>query len=387
MRIGLILFGHLRSFRNTHNSYKKFLDVLQQSGTVDVFCHTWDIEESVTASWWKEHKAGDIPPANVKPNEIVEKYNPVRYFIEPSRQFDDSDYKVNSTIPVAGILSMLHSQRRSFHLLEEYCSESNVVYDVVVKTRYDLLYEIAPSFSELLTRCIANKCLYLPTSNPYELAGSYSDVFAVGPLSLAREYFRFADEFKKAMERHQQSGYKMFLPEHCLTLYLRDNNIDANELDGLRIHILRLNGDKFQVNTDRHFSSNQPLCFFSETIRTNKGILHGKTDLITNNTRHLVRKYTGWIDGEADNKSFQYYVDFYNGSWLPVRYISRLASKAKHNTVFTVQVMKGFFEEAMRNARYGQVKKILLASLLATFGGYGFFFFRVFKNISSSKNI
>ena len=109
MRIGLVLFGHLRSFRSAHESYKQFLKTLQQTGDVDVFCHTWDIEESITASWWKEHKPGDIPPSNVKANEVEEKYRPVRYVIEPSKQFDDKDFKIRSAIPVAGILSMLRT--------------------------------------------------------------------------------------------------------------------------------------------------------------------------------------------------------------------------------------------------------------------------------------
>ena len=105
MRIGLVLFGHLRSFRSTHDSYKQFLKILQRSGDVDVFCHTWDIEESVTASWWKEHKPGDTPSATVNANEIIEKYRPVKYTIEPSRQFDDAGYDIKSAIPIAGILS------------------------------------------------------------------------------------------------------------------------------------------------------------------------------------------------------------------------------------------------------------------------------------------
>ena len=73
MRIGLVLFGHLRSYRQTLSSFETFLKTLQQAGDVDVFCHTWDIEESVTASWWKEHKPGDIPPATVNEIEIKEK--------------------------------------------------------------------------------------------------------------------------------------------------------------------------------------------------------------------------------------------------------------------------------------------------------------------------
>jgi hypothetical protein len=385
MKIGLVLFGHLRSFRSTHGSFEQFIKILQLSGDVDVFCHTWDIEESVTASWWKEHKQGDIPPATVNANEIQEKYKPVRYSIERSRQFDDSGYKIKSSIPLAGILSMLHSQQQAFELLQQYSIENNITYDVVIKSRYDLLYEIAPSFSNIINECITNNCLYLPTSNPYELGGSFSDVFVLGPAKLVSEYFSFVTNFRTAVDQYEQKGYKEFLPELCLTLYLEGKKIHIYELTGLRIHILRLNGDKFQINTDKNFEDNKPLCFFGETIKTNKRILPGQSNIIAGNTESLVKKYMGWIDTEANTTTLQQYADFYNGTWIGISTVQRLAAKGKSNPIFGTNVMKNFFEEAMRNSTYGQIKKFLLASTLLTSSGYGFFFFRVLKTLALAQ--
>lgn len=386
MRIGLVLFGHLRSFRSTHDSYKQFLKTLQRSGDVDVFCHTWNIEESVTASWWKENKPGDIPPATVNENEIKEKYQPVRYIIEPSRQFDGSGYSINSSIPVAGILSMLHSQQQAFRLLEEYSAANNVNYDVVIKARYDLLYEIAPGFSQLINKCIEDDCLYLPTSNPYELGGSFSDVFVLGTMKLVKEYFSFITNFKNAIQIYQQKGYKEFLPELCLTEYLREKKMCIKELAGLRIHILRLNGDKFQINTDRSFPGNNPLCFYRNSIEANKRIHPDQAMVIINRGEKLAKKYTSWIDTDANNEMLQQYADFYNGSWIEISTVKRLALKGRNNPVFASNVMKNFFEEAMRNGKYNAAQKFLVASTLANASGYGFFFFRVWKNLTFSKN-
>ena len=387
MRIGLVLFGHLRSFRAAHESYKSFLATLEQVGDVDVFCHTWDIAESVTASWWKEHEPGDKPPATVNASEIEEKYNPARYFIEPSRQFDDSGYNVNSSIPVAGILSMLHSQREAFRLLEQHSEEKSVRYDVVLKSRYDLLYEIAPSFPQVISECLKNNCLYLPTSNPYELGGSYSDVFVIGPLQLIKEYFSFADNFKFALDSYRQKGYGMFLPEHCLTLYLREKSLMLRELSGLRIQILRLNGDKFQINSDKNFSGNDPVCFFRDTIEANKKILGFHENLIEYNSVILAKKYMSWIDEGAENSELQHYADLYLGKWISVSRIKRLAQLSRHKTVFSAHVMKSFFEESLHNATYSNVQKFLFVSTLTAYAGYGFFFFRVLKNIFINKRI
>jgi hypothetical protein len=381
MRIGLVLFGHLRSYRQTLSSFETFLKTLQESGTVDVFCHTWDIEESVTASWWKEHKPGDTPPATVNENEIKERYQPVRYIIEPSRQFDDSGYNIKSAIPVAGILSMLHSQQQAFLLLKQHSADNNVRYDVVIKSRYDLLYEIAPGFSQLLNKCIEDNCLYLPTSNPYELGGSFSDVFVLGTLKLVNEYFSFIPNFKNAIETYQQKGYKEFLPELCLTEYLRSKSINVRETTGLRIHILRLNGDKFQINTDKNFSGNAPLCFSRDSIATNKRIQPEQSMTPINRSEKLAKKYTSWVDNDASNDVLQLYADFYNGSWIDTSLVKRLALKGNGNPVFGENVMKNFFEEAIRNAKFGTAKKFLIAAILARDSGYGSFFFRVFKKV------
>lgn len=386
MRIGLVLFGHLRSFRSAHESYKQFLKTLQQTGDVDVFCHTWDIEESITASWWKEHKPGDIPPSNVKANEVEEKYRPVRYVIEPSKQFDDKDFKIRSAIPVAGILSMLHSQQRAFNLLEHHSRENNIMYDIVIKSRYDLLYEIAPLFSNTINECIINDCLYLPTSNPYELGGSFSDVFVLGPMKLVKGYFGFSQEFKSAIETYQQKGYKEFLPELCLTMYLMEKKIAIRELVGLRIHILRMNGDKFQINADANFTGNAPLCFYYGSIEANKGILPSHSLIIKPNSEKLVHKYMAWVNKEADTETLQQYGALYNGDWIGLAKTKELAKKGKESKVLSASVMKNFFEEVIRNAKYGQVKKVLLVSTLTASAGYGFFFFRVLKRVIFNKN-
>jgi len=379
MKVGLVLFGHLRSFRSTHDSYKNLLNTLQKLGDVDVFCHTWDIEESVTASWWKEHKPGDIPPSTVDVKSIENSYKPARYFIEPSRQFDDSGYNIKSSIPVAGILSMLHSQLQAFRLLEQYSKETGISYDVVIKARYDLLYEIAPSFSGIVKECVTNNCLYLPTSNPYELSGSFSDVFVLGSGKLINEYFDFAANFKTVVEHYQQKGYKELLPELCLTQYLVGKKMIIRELDGLRIHILRLNGEKFQINTDKNFADNKPLCFFRSTIDTNKKFFPESNSTIVDNTPMLVKKYMSWTDPGADANKLEQYADLYSGKWVGTSSIRRLATKGKSSSVFSPNVMKDFFEEAMFNAKYGQAKKILLAFILAIWSGYGAFFFRVLK--------
>jgi hypothetical protein len=383
MRIAIVLFGHLRSYRQTIFSFENLKNILSRSGNVDVFCHTWDIEESVTAAWWKEHKPDEPPPAIVDVRKIEQIYSPALYSVEPSRQFDDKGYSVNSKIPIPGILSMLYSQMRAFNLLEEYEKQNGFKYDVVVKTRYDLLYEIAGDFANCVS---ADDGIFLPSSNPYELIGSCSDIFAIGSRKSMEEYFGFCVNFKEALVIYQRKGYQQLLPELCMTVYLDHKNIKRQELHGLRLHILRMSGEKFQVNTDKNFQNNGPLCFYLETILTNRQLLPGKENMLLENNDLLVKKYMSWVDTGATKETLQQYADLYNGKWIGMSLVKRLLSKTKNNSVFNPHVMKNFFEETMRNAEYGMTKKLVLASVLTAYSGQGLFFFRVLKNISFSKN-
>jgi hypothetical protein len=383
MKIGLVLFGHLRSYRQTLTSFNSLRKTLQRSGDFDVFCHTWDIEESVTASWWKEHKLGDSPPATVKRNEIEEFYRPTRCNIEPSLQFDDSNFSIKSSIPVAGTLSMLHTQQRAFELLKQYELEKGFRYDVVLKARYDLLYEIAPRFNETIKACSTNSIVYLPSSNPYELIGSSSDIFAVGNGIEMEKYFSFCSKFREAIDLYEKEGYNEFTPEFCMTVYLDKIGVNRKELKDLRIHILRKSGEKFQINTDKFFLENGPLCFYKGTIEIARKVLSKTPGTIDNNSFHLAKKYVSWIDSTASEDLYLQYADFYLGKWIKTSLISRLARKGKNNPVFTPNVMKNFFEEAMRNASYGSLKKLILAIILLLRSGYGFFYFRVWKNIKN----
>jgi hypothetical protein len=377
MRIGLVLFGNLRSFRNTLSSFNFLRKTLEQAGTVDVFFHTWDIEESATNSWWKNHKADNPPPPTVNSSEIEEAYRPVKFIIEPSIQFDDSGYKVEASIPVAGILSMLHTQLRAFELLKQYEEENKFRYDVVIKTRFDLLYEIAPEFINSLNNCVKQGCVYLPSSNPYELAEASSDIFAAGSRTEIEKYFSFCSNFRKATEIYFQAGYRQLIPELCMTVYLKQTGVSTRELSGMRLHILRMNNEKFQINCDRNFHNNLPQCFYTETITANLLVLPGEGNIYARNKIRLVKKYMGWIDPDANSNALDQYAEFYIGKWIGIAAIKRLAVRERNSSIFTNGLMKNFFGGALYSAHYGFFKKCRVAFTLLQNTRYGWFYFRL----------
>ena len=377
MRIGVVLFGHLRSYKDTHSSFEKLKKELSQKGDVDFFCHTWDIKESLSPAWWKTNEKNNPLPPLVDEAELVSMYAPAGYQIEASRQFEEPELGIKSLTSLAGMCSMLYSQLRAFELLKKHEEKTGQPYDVVVKTRYDLLYDLAPDFAALPGLSIQNDCIYLPSSNPYELAGAFSDVFAIGSRRQMQSYFSFNDNLDEAAQIYKEKGYREMIPELFMSVYLKNRNVPIREASGIRIQILRTNGEKFSINSDKHFQANTPLCFYKPSIEKCISFLPSESNEVANNSARLVKKYLSWI--LQDEKKIDDYASFNKGNWISLDKIVHLINISKQKRIFADHVLRDFFEISFWNAKYNLFNSALLATLLAVKGRYGLLYFNIMK--------
>jgi len=377
MRIGVVLFGHLRSYKDTHSSFEKLKKELSQKSEVDFFCHTWDIKESLSPAWWKTNEKNNALPPLVNEAELVSMYAPAGYQIEASRQFEEPELGIKSLTSLAGMCSMLYSQLRAFELLKKHEEKTGQPYDVVVKTRYDLLYDLAPDFAALPGLSIQNDCIYLPSSNPYELAGAFSDVFAIGSRRQMQSYFSFNDNLDEAAQIYKEKGYREMIPELFMSVYLKNRNVSIREASGIRIQILRTNGEKFSINSDKHFEANTPLCFYKPSIEKCISFLPSGSNEVTNNSARLVKKYLSWI--LQDEKKIDDYASFNKGNWISLDKIVHLINISKQKRIFADHVLRDFFEISFWNAKYNLFNSALLATLLAVKGRYGLLYFNIMK--------
>jgi len=379
MRIGVVLFGHLRSYKDTHSSFEKLKRELSQKGDVDFFCHTWDVKESLSPAWWKTNEKNNELPPFVDEAELVSMYAPAGYQVEASRQFEEPELGIRSLIPLAGMCSMLYSQLQAFKLLKKHEEKIGQQYDVVIKTRYDLLYDLAPDFAALPGLSIQYDCIYLPSSNPYELAGAFSDVFAIGSRQQMQTYFSFNDNLKEAAQIYKEKRYREMVPELLMSVYLKYRNVSVREASGIRIQIVRANGDKFSINSDKHFEGNSPLCFYKPSIEKCISFLPSGSSEVANNNKRLVKKYLSWILTNENETKLEQYASFNTGNWISLNSIMQLINLSKHQKVFADHVLRDFFEMSFWNARYSVFKSTLLATLLAVKGGYGLLYFSIIK--------
>jgi len=142
MKIALILSGQPRRYRNGYKELKKwFLDRYN----IDVYLHAWKAKEFHKFNFFNGGKLEKIHHVdeNLYDN-LVNWYQPKGYLFEKSIQFDGKDIKGQNNQRLNSQMGMWMSLKRAWDLVEN----SGIQYDLIFKTRYDLLF----------THRVANNC-------------------------------------------------------------------------------------------------------------------------------------------------------------------------------------------------------------------------------------
>jgi hypothetical protein len=134
-RIAVCMSGQARTWRSAENNIRRFFNVKKIDGIteehevqVDYFCHTWDHN-----SWWRGDKwspDNDEPLSSEELEDFKTVFDAKRVEITPHqhrvwcRMWD----------------SLFYSFMRSIRLKAEYELEHDFEYDLVIKARYDIIY-------------------------------------------------------------------------------------------------------------------------------------------------------------------------------------------------------------------------------------------------------
>ena len=88
MKIALCLSGQTRFVEQCYNEI--LYPYILEGNNIDVFIHTWDIDESQINKHFI-NSGGHIMGSAIKENQIqstLDLYNPVSYKVEPQKQFE-----------------------------------------------------------------------------------------------------------------------------------------------------------------------------------------------------------------------------------------------------------------------------------------------------------
>lgn len=146
-RLAVQLFGHLRTFEHTAESFlKNVVEANIQDGyEVDVFIHTWNQVNTNTITHYNQDgtqiKESDV--TNEIAKRVQELYQPKKLLIEPQREHEEFliETKYGGKYSIKGPFNVTYSMMKSSEIRQEYEKAQNIEYDWVILTRPDVLFE------------------------------------------------------------------------------------------------------------------------------------------------------------------------------------------------------------------------------------------------------
>jgi hypothetical protein len=209
VRVAVLMSGELRTLWRLEPLHAQWLERLRAHYDVDLFVHSWGAREAPRGRLGRNQQA----LLNLGPQETV---------IEPQPALDVADVFVASTSR-AGVddrraknfALMWASLERCFELARARERDFGSPYDLVVRTRPDLLWDVPSE----VARCLASGRSRLPR----RLASivTPSDVAAVTTRSDASVLFRLYSAIPDFKPDYEGYGYRSFVAEFALGFYLK----------------------------------------------------------------------------------------------------------------------------------------------------------------------
>ena len=186
MKIALLISGQPRRYREGYQELKKwFLDKYD----IDVYLHAWKDTEFKKYDFFNEGKVQKTyEVGNDLYQNLLDWYQPKGYLFEPSIQFDASDIKGPNNQRLNSQMGMWMSTQRVWDL----CESSGIEYDLVFKTRYDLLFthNVANNCDLLtdITKLSTEHVSFWEYAPHWNMDWQMNDQLAIGPPHIIKDY-------------------------------------------------------------------------------------------------------------------------------------------------------------------------------------------------------
>lgn len=155
-KIAICLSGELRTWRDTIDSWSKIVDI--PNVEIDFFFHAWNTVNPPSTFYSNKAKEDDVPIEDLENeykisvskeemDELVDRLKPKAYLFEESRKFTPKN--PNQSVVLSHAISQFYSTMRAGRLKREYEIENDFMYDLVIKSRFDLFF-YKPVITEIL---------------------------------------------------------------------------------------------------------------------------------------------------------------------------------------------------------------------------------------------
>jgi hypothetical protein len=198
MKIALCLSGQIRSFDLVKESWKKFF--LKKD--IDIFCHTYHkYDNSKYTNFYNYDDPNDYGSfGESKLEDILDTFKPIYFSYEPPHFHENSK-------------SMFYSIYQSNYLKRSYENTRAFKYDVVIRSRYDLLFHSDP---------IIERNEYLNIIHRPGGTGGINDWYAYGSSEIMDIYSNIFEEYQN------EDCIKALGPEKLLGDHIKKNDIKNN---------------------------------------------------------------------------------------------------------------------------------------------------------------
>lgn len=181
MKIAICFYGQPRRYQQVFNQWKKVVSELN----ADVFIHTWSGED-------REY--------------IIPNFNALISDLNPKELKISSPYKFKSFIPPNSVyenqsfhsINQAYTISECFNLLQHYQTTFNIAYDVIIKTRFDIILDDISTFVTFIKNKIESNKLYVANA-PWQGQMYFDDNIMVAKNHLLKEiflpYFQYTIDF------------------------------------------------------------------------------------------------------------------------------------------------------------------------------------------------
>lgn len=182
MKIAILLSGHLRSWEYCKPWFEeKFID---SDHEIDIFVDTYnELESSFPTNYQQNIEENKLYRTNDQIKALFTGLNVVDFNIE-------SEFKYEQYKPQADKI------KQGYNLYKQYITKHNKTYDLVVRSRFDLILENKLNYNFIHTKCTTNpRFLFQSHINGINFGRDLNDQFAVSNPDVMDLYFRrFTDE-------------------------------------------------------------------------------------------------------------------------------------------------------------------------------------------------
>jgi hypothetical protein len=247
MKIALCLSGQPRQISSNIEQLKKNLII--PSGIEDIFVHTWFDKNFVGCrfSTAQPHQSNIVGIWEHNTIDLIESLNPKKLIIEPPNEFSQfSHLESHPTAIQTQIASMMYSVYRANALKSEYEYENGFKYDLVIKTRFDILFSQSYNIANYLDIDWKNKIhashrhqhMRRDHSNITTDGRTYysvSDIFVYGSSDNMNKYCSVYPDFEKIYNfikpyQYSEQYYGYQIRGGMWNLEISEQNIDETIL-------------------------------------------------------------------------------------------------------------------------------------------------------------